>query len=101
MCVGIQDTDLEDTVDAVGDMEAVRPVVVDHGPVVGPHGEDEGDEGVVVVSLHTEQVGKHEQRFPDLHHITQTCGVVGKSKNEKSLSDKLTDWLTFDWRYLC
>ena len=71
---------LKDAVDAVGDMEAVGPVVVDHGPVVCPHGEDEGDQRVVAVSLNTEQIGEHEQSLPHLRHITQPGGVVGKSK---------------------
>ena len=61
-------------------MEPVSPVVVDHRPVVGLDGEDEGDQVLVVVSLHAEQISEHEESLADLVQVCQSSCVVRKSR---------------------
>ena len=66
---------LEDAIDAVGDVEAVRPVVVGHLAVVLLHRDDEADEGLVVEALQPEEVDEHEERLPHLVHVVHAQRV--------------------------
>ncbi len=69
---------LEDAVDAVGHVEAVRPVVVGHLPVVLPDGDEEPRQGLVVEPVQSEEVHEHVERLPHLLHVVHVQRVEGE-----------------------
>ena len=74
----------EDAVNAVCHVKAMGPVVVGNLTVVFLDGDEEANQDLVVEALQSEEVHKHVQSLPHLHHVVHVQGIKGEAKGKDS-----------------